>query len=595
MDRPRLARKPNRRRRAVLAALWLCCVFIGWVPRASAAAEEDPTLIATLLEHKLAYLAADYAMAASSTAAGEESEGDEHMKLADELERMVGRLPLSAALARQVVDVSVLVRRSASASTVGAAVEEARAILIANFRIPVAPSSRPDAAHGRALFEQYCAPCHGMSGHADTERAATLKPRPADFLDPSIGEPLSPYRITTTVRFGVDGTAMVPFGFLTDADRWDVAFYALGLRHVAPSKDEGPLYELSELAILSDGELRADLRASGVEAALVEPVLTELRRQAPYQSGARRDSLALARAQLALARAAAYRGDRERAVAAACQAETEGFLPAEPAIRSLDHLLVYSGREAFNTVVTRTLSSAPARQVHLSIAAALRTDLRAKRALWHTYRGFSPASSEVDCALVLALHCLDALALVVALLAVVARAGVAHENKKVQRGFILALPLGAAASWPFFGKPAIPAEALDATLGALSLLVGCGLLYLGWTFLNERTNETSLLRRSVAGAGVLLFLVTFGATFRDAMEEVLFFRSLLACGVGARAMLVGLGFGATALALLGVSYGALCRRLPLRASLRVSLALLTALSVLFLAEAIVAFYPVVTL
>jgi mono/diheme cytochrome c family protein len=266
--------------RGLALALSFVCVLLS-VAR-SARAEDDPALSAARLEHKLAYLAADYAMAASSTAPSDDGESEEHVKLAGELERSAAKLPWTAEGAKTVATVSALVRRSAPAADVERGVLDARRALVASFHLPVAPSAPPVADHGRALFEQHCAPCHGATGRADTERAAALKPHPANFLDPSVGEPLSPYRVSTTVLFGVDGTPMVPFGFLSEADRWDVAFYVMGLRHVAAPAEEGPAFELSELASRSDAELRSEVLARGVRADRVEAVLTLLRRGAPY-------------------------------------------------------------------------------------------------------------------------------------------------------------------------------------------------------------------------------------------------------------------------------------------------------------------------
>jgi mono/diheme cytochrome c family protein len=265
------------------AIAWTCvCLVFCLTPMASAA--EDGAELAARLEHKLAYLAADYALAASSRAASDEGESTEHVQLAEELERSVAQLGLPPEEAKRVTAVSALVRRSASASEVGGAVVEARRTLIASLHIPTSPTATPDRAHGQALFEQLCATCHGLIGRADTERAAFLRPHPANFLDPNIGEPLSPYRISTTIRFGVDGTPMVPLGFLSEVDRWDVAFYVMGLRHVARPAEDGPVFPIVELAIRSDAELRADLRAAGVREALVEPTLSDLRRRAPYVS-----------------------------------------------------------------------------------------------------------------------------------------------------------------------------------------------------------------------------------------------------------------------------------------------------------------------
>ena len=96
-------------------------------------------------------------------------------------------------------------------------------------------------ARGRALYEQHCSSCHGATGRADTPVAATLRPHPANFREALFGETLSPYDVTTAVRFGIDGTAMAPVFALGEAERWDVAFYVLGLRHPGPLAGALPL------------------------------------------------------------------------------------------------------------------------------------------------------------------------------------------------------------------------------------------------------------------------------------------------------------------------------------------------------------------
>jgi mono/diheme cytochrome c family protein len=44
-------------------------------------------------------------------------------------------------------------------------------------------SLRGNAAAGKALYAQYCATCHGPTGHGDGPVAATLNPRPANHSD----------------------------------------------------------------------------------------------------------------------------------------------------------------------------------------------------------------------------------------------------------------------------------------------------------------------------------------------------------------------------------------------------------------------------
>jgi mono/diheme cytochrome c family protein len=50
---------------------------------------------------------------------------------------------------------------------------------------PSAPAGnlRGDAENGKAIYAQYCASCHGASGHGDGPVAGTLNPKPANHTD----------------------------------------------------------------------------------------------------------------------------------------------------------------------------------------------------------------------------------------------------------------------------------------------------------------------------------------------------------------------------------------------------------------------------
>ena len=99
------------------------------------------------------------------------------------------------------------------------------------------------------------------------------------------GEALTPFRVTTTLRFGIDGTSMIPFDFMSDADRWDLAFYVMGLRYADRPRERGvaPI-ALEEIAARSDVELYAELRRSGVADERLDGAVAELRLGAPYRA-----------------------------------------------------------------------------------------------------------------------------------------------------------------------------------------------------------------------------------------------------------------------------------------------------------------------
>lgn len=73
------------------------------------------------------------------------------------------------------------------------------------------------AADGEAIYRYYCYQCHGYAGNAQTLASASLSPPPRDFTSVGAGE-LPIERIVDTVLHGRDGTAMVSFASVLDAD-----------------------------------------------------------------------------------------------------------------------------------------------------------------------------------------------------------------------------------------------------------------------------------------------------------------------------------------------------------------------------------------
>ncbi len=298
----------------IRTARWCASLLLAlaaWVLPGVAGAEptEGPALRAQHLAHLLGYLDADYGRFGAK-------EHSEHAALAATARRLAATLSSPPDAELHVTEVGALIDRAAPASEVHAHVVEASAALIGVYRIEQAPAALPSATRGRALYEQHCAACHGVTGHADTEVAAALRPHPASFYDPVFGETLSPYDVTTAIRFGVDGTAMAPLASLADSDRWDIAFYLLGLRHPGPLADDAPAMTVSELARRTDRELRDHLFAAGIGGAALDRTMNTLRRRAAFEGPPRGDPVALARGNLDEARVAFLRGDHAAALEA---------------------------------------------------------------------------------------------------------------------------------------------------------------------------------------------------------------------------------------------------------------------------------------
>jgi high-affinity iron transporter len=89
-----------------------------------------------------------------------------------------------------------------------------------------APKKTPELLEqGKAAYAQYCYTCHGPNGEGDGPAAATLRPPPRNLVTHPVKAP-EVFRVLAT---GVNGTAMGPFTYLSEAERWAISYYVAGL------------------------------------------------------------------------------------------------------------------------------------------------------------------------------------------------------------------------------------------------------------------------------------------------------------------------------------------------------------------------------
>lgn len=102
-------------------------------------------------------------------------------------------------------------------------------------------------AHGKSLYAQNCAACHGMNGDGKGDAAAFLLPRPRNFVQANyrlrstpIGKLPTDADLFRSVSLGLHGTPMPPWKvILNDHDRWAVVEYlkTFSPRFADPNED----------------------------------------------------------------------------------------------------------------------------------------------------------------------------------------------------------------------------------------------------------------------------------------------------------------------------------------------------------------------
>jgi mono/diheme cytochrome c family protein len=100
---------------------------------------------------------------------------------------------------------------------------------------PPAPAAADPLAAGKRLYAQHCAACHGDQGDGNGPAARFLYPRPRNFGEAKFRLASTANAIPTdddllrVITRGMPGSAMFPFGHLSDAERQSLVAYVRDL------------------------------------------------------------------------------------------------------------------------------------------------------------------------------------------------------------------------------------------------------------------------------------------------------------------------------------------------------------------------------
>lgn len=103
-------------------------------------------------------------------------------------------------------------------------------------RPPSLTGERLSIENGRRIYKKDCAECHGKTGHADTDAAKVLRPRPRKFADPVEMARVDDGRMYAAIKLGRPGTSMGGWGgLLNPAEIIDVMRYVRTLTEPLPA------------------------------------------------------------------------------------------------------------------------------------------------------------------------------------------------------------------------------------------------------------------------------------------------------------------------------------------------------------------------
>ena len=532
----------------------LTCLMFGSALAASAPSTEDSV---RQLWQLLDYVAVDYAGAVANGAVIKESEYAEMREFSATALARLQELPAAGGrdtLLAQAEALKSAVADKASPQQVSSLAHGLADALIALYPIPTAPAKPPDLARGAALFAQQCASCHGAHGGGDGPLAARLDPHPIAFTDSRRASERSVLALYQAVSQGVSGTSMPAFKDLSDADRWALAFYAGTLSHDAAMRQRGAEQWRNEAALRSRFDSLAALTrssetelAASVGADTARDVTAYLRSKPAAVTAQQPTGVGLARRLLRESLAAYRGGDQAGAKRLALSAYLDGFEPLEATLAARNKPLLTEVEKAMLGYRAAIASNQPERvsATAQTIESLLtRTDDELETA------NADPATAFVGALTILLREGIEALLVVVGMIAFLKKAGRPDVLRHVHAGWIGALVAGGLTWLAATYAVSISGASREVTEGASSLFAAIVLLGVGlwmhrkssagrWQAYLRDKMSAAMTRRSAYAMALLAFV----AVYREVFESVLFFSALWTEGNGV-ALLAGLAAGA---------------------------------------------------
>ncbi len=587
-------------------AFWACLTFAACFLAGASAQAQDLAVQnqAKQIWQLLDYIAVDYGKAVKDGKAVSESEYKEMQEFAQAAETQLAELPAVPAkpeLLKNAATLKASIASKAASPTVSDLAHSLSSSLLLSYPVPMSPAKLPDLQQGAQLYQSQCAACHGVSGHADGPLASKLSPPPIALSDHDRARERSVFALQQIITQGVKGTSMRSFTELSDDERWNIAYFASTLSYTDRDRQEGARLWSSRPELRAAIPTLSKLSESS-EVALAKTVgadnarqMTAYLRSTPDSLSAQSaESLVIAKDKLKASLIAMDKGDTPAALRLALSAYLDGFEPVEPALAAKNRPLfedIEKNMGAFrNAVSAGQVTQARAIEKRLQV---LLTDGQSALGAAN-----DPLSTYLGALTILLREGLEALLVVVAILAFLKKADRADVLPYVHAGWISALAAGGLTWGIATYLVELSGASREMTEGFSAIFASVVLLAVGvwmhqksmagrWQAYVKQKLSSALNRKSA----MMLFLLSFITVYREVFETVLFYAALWTQDNGIY-LLAGLGSG---LVILGGVAWLLLRssaKLPISQFFVYSSALVGVLAVVLMGKGVAALQKV---
>ncbi|MES2226777.1 MAG: cytochrome c/FTR1 family iron permease [Pseudomonadota bacterium] len=582
-----------RRHVRALAFIALACLLVA----TAKANETDVKRVWQMLD----YLAVDYAGAVKDGAVVSQSEFDEMREFAKTSQAKLAALepkPEREALVAEAGALAAAIEGKKNPDQVAALAKSLANHLLAVYPVPSSPSAPPRVAAAAAVYQTQCASCHGATGTGDGPAGLRLDPRPVAFTDKERARERSAFALYQAVSQGIEGTAMPSFSSLPEADRWALAFYLGQFAHAGDDVAAGQKVwtenaavraQLTSLDALSRAT-QADLaKQVGDEPAALAMAYLHTHPEAVVQN--RTLSFDVARQKLAQSVQAFEKNDFGRATDLALSAYLDGVEPIEPTLATRDKDLLGRIETAMGKYRSSIAGKAPIAELQAQVASI--------NGLFKEGDTLLSSSADATAAFlgsftILVREGLEALLVVVAMIAFLRKAERGDMLRYVHAGWVGALALGAVTWAVATYFVSISGASREVTEGLSSLFAAVVLLSVGmwmhqksmagmWQKYIHDKLSAALSRKSAW----FMFGLSFIAVYREVFETILFYAALWEQG-NHEALLGGLAAGVAVLAAVALALLKFSARLPIGKFFSWSSALVAVLAVILTGKGIAA-------
>ena len=550
----------------------------------------------------LDYIAVDYSGAVAGGEISSPAEYAEQIEFATTVATKISALPPKPALASlnsRAKELQQAIATRADSGVVAVLAHGLAEALLDAYPVPIAPTNTPDLARGATLFNQYCSSCHGVRGDGHGPAATNLTTPPIAFTDINRARQRSLFALYQVITQGIDGTPMASFAGLPIADRWALAFYTGQFAFDDSLASQGEQLWKTDDAIRSlVPDLKTFVTATPVALeARVPPqtadaAIAYLRRHPEAVAKPASGSLSLARSRLVESISAYKSGQKAQANALALSAYLDGFEPVEPTLGARDATLLEHIERSMGEyrAAIQGGESADALDRRVQVLDTLFDDAEATLAP----DAGSTLSTVLGAATILLREGLEALLIVVAMVAFLRKARRSEAMRYVHAGWIGALVAGlmtwGLATWVI----GISGASRELTEGFGSVFAALVLLSVGiWMHGKSQADQWQrYIREKMTSAltgrsAWLLCGLAFLVVYREVFETILFYAALWSQGNGG-AMVAGAASACVALAFIGWAMLRYSRVLPIGKFFNYSSWLLAILTVVLAGKGIAA-------